>query len=45
MGGEQADHAPASEKSLYWPFSVNVDGHRLAIADTGNHRIVLATLK
>lgn len=40
-GSENAETVFGTEKSLYWPFSICADGHRLAIADTGNHRIAL----
>ena len=33
-----------TEKNLYWPFSICADQGRLAVADTGNHRIVLYQL-
>ena len=34
-----------TEKAIYWPFSIGVMGQKLVIADTGNHRIVVADLK
>jgi hypothetical protein len=34
-----------TEKAIYWPFSIGVMDQKLVIADTGNHRIVLADLK
>ncbi len=39
--GEQALKAP---HQLYWPFAVCAYGERLAVADTGNHRILLYKL-
>jgi hypothetical protein len=29
-----------TEKTLYWPFAASVSGRQLAVADTGNHRIL-----
>jgi sugar lactone lactonase YvrE len=43
-GSENADTVFGTEKSLYWPFSICADGGRLAVADTGNHRILLYSL-
>ncbi len=40
-GSENADTVFGTEKSLYWPFSICADGGRLAVADTGNHRILI----
>jgi hypothetical protein len=34
-----------TEDSLYWAFAVSADENLLAIADTGNHRVVLAKMK
>jgi hypothetical protein len=34
-----------TEKAIYWPFSIGVMGQKLVVADTGNHRIVVADLK
>jgi hypothetical protein len=42
MGSENMDTLFGTEKSLYWPFSISIERDRLAIADTGNHRIILA---
>jgi hypothetical protein len=42
MGSENMDTLFGTEKSLYWPFSISVEGNQVAIADTGNHRIILA---
>jgi hypothetical protein len=41
-GSENAESIFGTEKSMYWPFSICVDesNSRLAIADTGNHRIL-----
>nr|WP_210519053.1 hypothetical protein [Hymenobacter terricola] len=33
-----------TDRQLYWPFSLCADGGTLAVADTGNHRIILYTL-
>lgn len=45
-GSENAATVWGTEQSLYWPFSVSVDAQRglLAIADTGNHRIIFHQL-
>jgi hypothetical protein len=43
-GSENADTVFGTEKSLYWPFSICADGHQLAVADTGNHRILFYQL-
>jgi hypothetical protein len=29
---------------LYWPFAISIDENRMAVADTGNHRIILYEL-
>lgn len=34
-----------TEPTLYWPFSICVHEQTLAIADTGNHRVILNNLK
>ena len=33
-----------TDGQLYWPFSICIDAHRMVIADTGNHRVVLGDL-
>lgn len=43
-GSENAETAFGTEKSMYWPFSICTDGSRLAVADTGNHRILMYDL-
>ncbi len=43
-GSENAETIFGTEKNLYWPFSICTDGTRLAIADTGNHRILIYEL-
>lgn len=43
-GSENADTVFGTDKSLYWPFSICADGNLLAVADTGNHRIIFYTL-
>lgn len=37
---ENLDTFFGTEKTLYWPFAASVVGQRLAVADTGNHRIL-----
>lgn len=43
-GSENAETVMGTTASLYWPFSVSAQHNRLAVADTGNHRILLFTL-
>ena len=43
-GSENAETVFGTEKSLYWPFSICANGGRLAVADTGNHRVLLYPL-
>jgi hypothetical protein len=43
-GSENAETVFGTEKNLYWPFSICADGDKLAVADTGNHRILLYPL-
>ncbi|GAB4417029.1 MAG: hypothetical protein OHK0039_26910 [Bacteroidia bacterium] len=43
-GSENAATLMGTEAMLYWPFSLAASDQYLAIADTGNHRIVLAQL-
>ncbi len=38
---ENADTIRGTEGALYWPFCVAVTPTHLAVADTGNHRIIL----
>ncbi len=40
-GSENPETIKTTEGSLYWPFSISIAGNRMALADTGNHRIVL----
>lgn len=40
-GSENAETVFGTEKNLYWPFSICADQSRLAVADTGNHRILI----
>lgn len=42
LGSENQDTLFGTEQSLYWPFSLSIEASNLAIADTGNHRIILA---
>ena len=41
IGSENANTRYGTEKQLYWPFSICIEDHTLAIADTGNHRVLL----
>ena len=43
-GSENAETVFGTEKNLYWPFSICAHEARLAVADTGNHRILLYDL-
>ena len=43
-GSENEGTRFGTENALYWPFSVSLAGNRLALADTGNHRIVFYDL-
>ncbi|MCU0348350.1 MAG: hypothetical protein MUC59_15525, partial [Saprospiraceae bacterium] len=43
-GSENANTVFGTDKALYWPFSVCPDGERLAVADTGNHRVMVCKL-
>ncbi|MEM6840806.1 MAG: hypothetical protein AAF632_01165 [Bacteroidota bacterium] len=40
-GSENAETINGTDETLYWPFSIAICGNTMAIADTGNHRIVL----
>ena len=40
-GSENTENASGTEATLYWPFALCEDNGLLAIADTGNHRILL----
>jgi hypothetical protein len=43
-GSEHAETVFGTETNLYWPFSICADHHQLAVADTGNHRILMYQL-
>lgn len=43
-GSENAETVFGTERSLYWPFAICADAARLAVADTGNHRILIYPL-
>ncbi len=43
-GSENKDTQLGTQSSLYWPFSIAAVEHQLIIADTGNHRLVIADL-
>ena len=40
-GSENMNTIHGTEEALYWPFSLCVNEEKIAIADTGNHRIIL----
>ena len=44
IGSENVNTIMGTENALYWPFSVCIDGNTIAIADTGNHRIIIGDL-
>lgn len=41
---DNRDTLIGTQSSLYWQFAVTTQGNQLVVADTGNHRIVLADL-
>ena len=40
-GSENKNSIQTTEGSYYWPFSISIEGNLMAVADTGNHRIIL----
>lgn len=40
-GSENKNTIQSTEGSLYWPFQLSIEDDVLAIADTGNHRVVI----
>ncbi len=40
-GSENAETISGTDGALYWPFSIAICQQTMAIADTGNHRVVL----
>ncbi len=40
-GSENSQTRNGTDQALYWPFSVTIDASHMAVADTGNHRIIL----
>lgn len=44
ISSENANTRYGTDKQLYWPFSICTEGNTLAVADTGNHRIILYQL-
>jgi hypothetical protein len=44
-GSENMDTILTTENSLYWPFSLSMENDLMAVADTGNHRIVFYQLE
>jgi hypothetical protein len=44
VSSENKDSVASTENSLYWPFSLAFENDMLAIADTGNHRIMLCRI-
>lgn len=43
-GSENADTIMGTESTMYWPFSISIQNTLVAIADTGNHRIIFHKL-
>lgn len=43
-GGFAGDGGPATEALLNWPYGIHLDGNKLYIADSYNHRIRVANL-
>lgn len=43
-GSENKNTIWSTENSLYWPFQLCIDQQTMAIADTGNHRIIINEL-
>ncbi len=43
-GSENAGNNNSTESALYWPFAMAIEGNNLAIADTGNHRVIINEL-
>lgn len=43
-GSENPDTVRTTDNSLYWPFALSIWKHQMAVADTGNHRIVFFNL-
>ncbi len=43
-GSENQQTKLGTETQLYWPFSICIFQNRLALADTGNHRVILYEL-
>lgn len=41
LGIENRNSIKATPESMYWPFHLAIDAGVMAIADTGNHRIIL----
>jgi hypothetical protein len=44
VGIENRNSITATPESMYWPFHLDIEGGLMAIADTGNHRIILHAL-
>ncbi|AFK03961.1 NHL repeat containing protein [Emticicia oligotrophica DSM 17448] len=40
-GSENTQTRFGTDTQLYWPFSICVDGEKLVLADTGNHRLII----
>lgn len=43
-GSENMNTILGTENALYWPFSICILGEKLAVADTGNHRVIFKKL-
>ncbi|MEM9721257.1 MAG: hypothetical protein AAGA10_18485 [Bacteroidota bacterium] len=45
VGSENKNSIHTTEESYYWPFSISIENGIMAVADTGNHRIILNFLR
>ena len=43
-GSENSKTMMGTTNALYWPFAICIENNLMAIADTGNHRVVLKPL-
>ena len=43
-GSENSKTMMGTANAMYWPFSICIENNILAIADTGNHRVILKNL-
>lgn len=43
-GSENSQTVLGTESTMYWPFALSISGQQMAIADTGNHRVLFRAL-